>query len=186
MLLAFCAGNSPVPVNSPHKGQWRRGLMFSLICAWVNDWVNNHEAGDLRRHRGHYDVNVMWRATVNKSTGWVYDLPRGIIWELLIIKCLFALRRRFKYFNITIQRDVAFKVAPSCVWACDIRKKRLNFSTPICYQKQFGLLSNGAFVTNRGEMRMISYGTDTSLRLKWDAIGDNKLFIYAYNFMFLE
>ena len=29
-LLAFCAGNSPVPVNSPHKGQWRRALMFSL------------------------------------------------------------------------------------------------------------------------------------------------------------
>ena len=25
----------------------------------INDWVNNREAGDLRRHRGHYDVNVM-------------------------------------------------------------------------------------------------------------------------------
>ena len=47
------------PVNSPHKGQWRGALMFSLICAWINDWVNNHEAGDLRRHRGHYDINVM-------------------------------------------------------------------------------------------------------------------------------
>ena len=58
-LLALCAGNSPVPVNSPHKGQWRRALMFSLICARINDWVNNREAGDLRRHRGHYDVNVM-------------------------------------------------------------------------------------------------------------------------------
>ena len=33
--------------------------MFSLICVWLNGWVNNHEAGDLRRHRGHYDVNVM-------------------------------------------------------------------------------------------------------------------------------
>ena len=43
-LLALCAGNSPVPVNSPHKGQWRGALMFSLICAWINDWVNNHEA----------------------------------------------------------------------------------------------------------------------------------------------
>ena len=56
---ALCAGNSPVPVNSPHKGQWRGALMFSLICAWINDWVNNREAGYLRRHRGHYDVNVM-------------------------------------------------------------------------------------------------------------------------------
>ena len=30
-----------------------------LICAWINDWINNREAGDLRRHGGHYDVNVM-------------------------------------------------------------------------------------------------------------------------------
>ena len=58
-LLALCAGNSPVPVNSPHKGQWRGALMFSLICARINDWVNNREAGDLRPHPGHYDVSVM-------------------------------------------------------------------------------------------------------------------------------
>ena len=34
------------PVNSPHKGQWRGALMFSLICVWINGWVNNREAGD--------------------------------------------------------------------------------------------------------------------------------------------
>ena len=33
--------------------------MFSLICAWTNDWANNRDAGDLRRHRAHYDVTVM-------------------------------------------------------------------------------------------------------------------------------
>ena len=33
--------------------------MFSLICAWINGWVNNGEADDLRRHRAHYDVTVM-------------------------------------------------------------------------------------------------------------------------------
>ena len=58
-LLAICAGNSPVPVNYPHKGQWRGALMFSLICTRINGWVNNGEAGDLRRYRGHYDVIVM-------------------------------------------------------------------------------------------------------------------------------
>ena len=47
------------PVNSPHKGQWRGALMFSLICTWINSWVNNPEAGDLRRHRAHCDVSVM-------------------------------------------------------------------------------------------------------------------------------
>ena len=65
-LLPLCARNSPVPVKSPHKGQWRGALMVSLIYAWINDWVNNHEAGNLRRHRGHYDVNVMpWKRAHN-------------------------------------------------------------------------------------------------------------------------
>ena len=48
------------PVNSPHKGPWRGALMFSLICVWINCWANNHEASDLRRHRGHYDLTVMY------------------------------------------------------------------------------------------------------------------------------
>ena len=47
-------------VNSPHKGQGRGALMLSLICAWTNGWVNNGEAGDLRRHRAHYDVTVLY------------------------------------------------------------------------------------------------------------------------------
>ena len=49
------------PVNSPHKGQWRGALMFSLICAWINGWVNNRETGDLRRHRAYWDVIVILR-----------------------------------------------------------------------------------------------------------------------------
>ena len=55
----FVRGIHRSPVNSPHKGQWRRTLIFSLICAWING-LNNHEAGDLRPHRPHYDVTVMY------------------------------------------------------------------------------------------------------------------------------
>ena len=55
----FVRGIHRSTVNSPHKDQWRGALMFSLICARINGWVNNREAGDLRRHRGHYDVIVM-------------------------------------------------------------------------------------------------------------------------------
>ena len=58
-LLALCELIHRSPVNSPHKGQWRRVLMFSLICAWTNDWANHRHTGDLRRHRAHYDVTVM-------------------------------------------------------------------------------------------------------------------------------
>ena len=55
----FVRGNHRPPVNSPHKGQWRGALMFSLICAWIDGCVNNRDAGDLRRQCAHYDVIVM-------------------------------------------------------------------------------------------------------------------------------
>ena len=57
--LAFARGIHRSPVNSPRKGQWRGVLMFSLICAWIDVWVNNREVGDVRRHWAHYDVIVM-------------------------------------------------------------------------------------------------------------------------------
>ena len=50
-LLALCVENSSVTSEFPHKGQWRGAFMFSLICAWINGWIINREAGDLRRHR---------------------------------------------------------------------------------------------------------------------------------------
>ena len=60
-LLALCERNPPVTDRwiSRHKGQWRGALMFSLICAWRNCWVNNRDTGDFRRHRAHYDVTVV-------------------------------------------------------------------------------------------------------------------------------
>ena len=54
----FVRGIHMSPVNSPHKGQWRGALMFSLIYTWINGWVNNRQADDLRHHRAHYDVIV--------------------------------------------------------------------------------------------------------------------------------
>ena len=59
-LLALCAGNSPVTGEfSPQRPVTRPALMFSLPCARINGWVDNRKAGDLRRHRVHYDVTVM-------------------------------------------------------------------------------------------------------------------------------
>ena len=48
--------------------------MFSLICIWINGWVNNRETGDLRRYRAHYDVTVMFRACHNQ----IFDCPVGV------------------------------------------------------------------------------------------------------------
>ena len=44
---------------------------FFFICARINDWVNNGEAGDLRRIFAHYDVIVMlvidWDRSVSRD-----------------------------------------------------------------------------------------------------------------------
>ena len=56
--------------NSPHKGQCREALMFSFICAWINGWVTNRGAGDLRRHLAHYDVIVMYNMVLHMACQW--------------------------------------------------------------------------------------------------------------------
>ena len=43
-------------VNSPHRGHWRGGLMFPLIYAWINGWVN-------------------------KSWGWWFETPSRSSWR---------------------------------------------------------------------------------------------------------
>ena len=49
-LLAIYVGNSPV-----------NGF---LVYVWINCWVNNREAGDLRRYGTHYDVTVMMTTVI--------------------------------------------------------------------------------------------------------------------------
>ena len=69
-LLTICAGIHRWQVNHPHKGQWRGALMFSFICVWINGWVNNREACNLRLYRAHYDVVVMvmsWFVSYSKN-----------------------------------------------------------------------------------------------------------------------
>ena len=51
---------------------------FLLICVWINGWVNNRKAGDLRRHRRHYDVTVMkdtnGSITLRSTSEWIMIL----------------------------------------------------------------------------------------------------------------
>ena len=61
-LLAILRIIHRSPVDSPHKGQWHRALMFSVICSSTNGWANKRDTGDLRCHHTHYDITVMyWR-----------------------------------------------------------------------------------------------------------------------------
>ena len=73
----------------PQKGQWCWAFMYSLICTWINAWINNCEAGDLRCHHTHYDVTVMIygiqllsvHICVNYFT-WIECLSEHFIWCL--------------------------------------------------------------------------------------------------------
>ena len=56
-LLTLCVGNSPVTGEFPTQRPVTRS--FDVFYDLYKGWVNDREAGDLRRHRTHYDVIVM-------------------------------------------------------------------------------------------------------------------------------
>ena len=47
-----------------------------LGCFLINGWVNNGEAGDLRRRRAHYDVTVMSGGFLDGAV-FIANLPAG-------------------------------------------------------------------------------------------------------------
>ena len=81
----FVQGIHWSPVNSLHKGQWRGALMIYLIRGWINGWVNNREAGDMRRHLVHYDVTVMLWTQWQPMCIWIW--PRQITETVIESKC---------------------------------------------------------------------------------------------------
>ena len=74
-LLALCAGNHRSQMNSSHKGQWRRALMFSLICSWINGWVN-------------------------KSWGWWFEMPSCPLWRPCNVVNCFVSNSKLNYHEI--------------------------------------------------------------------------------------
>ena len=86
----FVRGIHRSPLNSPHKGQWRGVLMFPLICPWIDGWANNHEAGDLRRHRAHYDVIGMH---ADHSRSEINHIAHSMILSERLFKCLLVIDR---------------------------------------------------------------------------------------------
>ena len=81
----FVLGIHWSPVNSPHKGQWRGALMFTLICAWINRWVNNREAGNLRHHRAHYDIIVMFYQYLRFPFWFIFCFCSTLFWIALLL-----------------------------------------------------------------------------------------------------
>ena len=59
--LAFCAGNSSVTGEFSPQRPVTRSFDVFVDAPGINGWVSNRVAGELRRHRPHYDVIVMWK-----------------------------------------------------------------------------------------------------------------------------
>ena len=76
------------------KAMWRGALMSSLICAWINGWVNNREAGYSRRHRAHYDVIVIEEPCVIKMSVILISLFLLLVPapSVFIRKCAYVIR----------------------------------------------------------------------------------------------
>ena len=114
----FVRGIHRSPVNSPHKDQWRRALMFSLICTRINGWVNNGEAGDFRRYRAHYDVTVMEYILTTSASPLDRDEVKWIwcstIWRIIYIPS------NFHHYS----SESVNSVLPSTPWnvGCDLLK----------------------------------------------------------------
>ena len=100
----FVRGINRSPVNSPHKGQWRGALMFSLIWARINGWVNNGEAGDLRRHSCPLwrHCNRKWMSYTVTLLGVIYsglryrtyEIVYGLLWIIVfLIKITVVLKK---------------------------------------------------------------------------------------------
>ena len=57
-LLTICAGNSPGTGEFLAQRPVTRSFDVFFDLRLINGWVNNGEAGDLRRYRAHYVFTV--------------------------------------------------------------------------------------------------------------------------------
>ena len=87
-LLVFCAGNSPVKCECPAQRPVTRSFGVFMMCAWTNSWVNNRDAGDLRRHRARYGVTVMKRCIpIRNPTGNQLDFSQRYHPMEILVQC---------------------------------------------------------------------------------------------------
>ena len=116
--LTLCEWNPSV--TGGFTGQWRGALTFSLICTWTNGWSNKRDAGDLRCHRAHYDVTIMyicipgWRKDM-KMLSALLSLCEGnppvlLVWPIYGTNSQVALDLRSHDYHVTAIWTIHFKI----------------------------------------------------------------------------
>ena len=140
-LLAICAGRSPVPGEFSAKGQWRGALMFSLICVWINGWVNNREVGNLRQYHAQYDVTVMSHAL---REIWYGSIQRLKVNTCVDIYVTYSVSRQYLHSNITSEFSKFAIHWLQLYWKGNIRH---SFDTNLLYQISFMTIECSALCT---------------------------------------
>ena len=151
--LPFVRGIHQSSVNSPHKGQGRGALMFSLICAWINGWVNKGGAGNLRRHRAHFDVIVMKVITMligdvlGSSNDPRNDLSSQITTQIWLS---FSLIREFCSRRVCLIQIFymlhASKNVKRCMWKKSWRCEHSHFEYMYIYESLINVVANCGLV----------------------------------------
>ena len=83
---------------------------YFMICAWRNGWVNNRDAGDLRRHRVHYDVTGCIKAVLRTAIT-PHGQCRISVWLKIWLPCPRG------PFNNTVARNNLPRAAMVIAWA---------------------------------------------------------------------
>ena len=97
-LLVFCGGNSPVTGEFPAQKPVMRSFDVFFDLSPNKGWTNHRDAGDLRRHRAHYDAIVL-KIDLRKYQQWYWKIVllenvsniRGICWRIISIDLLCVL-----------------------------------------------------------------------------------------------
>ena len=86
----FVRGIHRSPVNFPHRGQWRRALMLSLICVWINGWGWWFETPSrpLWRHRNAMSMLCKPKSGVfrfQNISKWKFDRDTDTEWRIITV-----------------------------------------------------------------------------------------------------
>ena len=128
-LLALCAGNSAITGELPSQRPVARSFDIFFICAWINGWANNREAGDLRRHRAHYDVIVMMQRMRAQNERWPSSVLKKVSVIELSMKTSVSLNEGPSYFPRRVPRYTqtcaSWDHMPLGCWTLRLRSARV-------------------------------------------------------------
>ena len=148
-LLAICAGNSPVTSEFPAQRPLARSFDVFFDLRRNEGWVNNREAGDLRCHRAHYDVTVIYPIKyindfvlfLKVSSAWINSLRfrdtfirrwtgSSLIWIMAcrLVGTTPLPKPMLRYYQWDLRNNIQYDIqSRKCIWKCRMRYKILAF-----------------------------------------------------------